>query len=123
MPAFYSLWECHRRLVALIDGACSPDTAVVLGYRTKEALVDRDPRSDELLKPVLRGRDIRRYKADWAGYWLIDTHNGYEGVPAIDVDEYPAIKEHLESYYPRLERRYDQDRTPYNLRKIALTAY
>ena len=58
-----------------------------------------------------------------AGYWLIDTHNGYEGVPAIDVDEYPAIKEHLESYYPRLERRYDQDRTPYNLRKIALTAY
>ena len=60
--------------------------------------------------------------ADWAGYWLIDTHNGYEGVPAIDVDEYPAVKEHLAGFYARLERRYDKGRTPYNLRNCAYHA-
>ena len=93
--------------------------AFIIDNSTKEALVARDPKSADVLKPVLRGRDIRRFMADWAGYWLIDTHNGYEGVPAVDVDEYPAVKEHLAGFYARLERRYDKGRTPYNLRNCA----
>ena len=54
--------------------------------------------------------------------WLIDTHNGYEDVPAIDVDKYPAVKSHLDNFYVRLERRYDKGRTPYNLRNCAYHA-
>ena len=93
--------------------------AFVIDNQTKEALMAKDPRSAELLKPVLRGRDIRRYRADWAGLWLIDTHNGYGDVPAIEIDDYPAIKGYLDGFYPRLERRYDKGRTPYNLRNCA----
>ncbi|MDE2883805.1 MAG: hypothetical protein OXO53_01730 [Chloroflexota bacterium] len=93
--------------------------AFIIDNQTKEALVEKDPRSREILKPVLRGRDIERYRANWAGMWLIDTHNGYDGVPAIDIDDYPAIKTHLDGYYEQLENRYDKGRTPYNLRNCA----
>ncbi len=34
-------------------------------------------RTAQLLKPILRGRDIKRYSYEWAGLWLINTHNGY----------------------------------------------
>ena len=85
----------------------------------RDHLISEDPASEEILKPILRGRDIARYHANWAGLWLIDTHNGYEDVPAINVDEYPAIKGHLEKYIERLERRQDKGITPYNLRNCA----
>ena len=68
---------------------------------------------------MLRGRDIQRYRAKWADMWLIDTHNGSGGVPAIDIDEYPAIKAHLDGRYEQLEKRYDKGTTPYNLRNCA----
>ena len=93
--------------------------AFIIDNQTKEALVAEDPRSAQILKPVLRGRDIRRFRAEWAGLWLIDTHNGFEDVPAIKIDEYPAIKHRLDSFYERLERRYDKGSTPYNLRNCA----
>ena len=93
--------------------------AFIIDNQTKEALVAEDPKSEEILKPVLRGRDIRRYNADWAGLWLIDTHNGFEDIPAIEIEEYPAVKHRLDGFYERLERRYDKGRTPYNLRNCA----
>ena len=68
---------------------------------------------------MVRGRDIQRYKANWAKLWLLDTHNGYGDVPAIDIDDYPVVKEHLDRYYVRLAKRYDKGRTPYNLRNCA----
>ena len=45
--------------------------AFIIDNETKEALVAEDPRSAEILRPVLRGRDIKRYRAEWAGKWLI----------------------------------------------------
>ena len=35
-------------------------------------------RTAKLIKPILRGKDIKRYSYEWAGLWLINTHNGYE---------------------------------------------
>ncbi len=63
----------------------------------------------------MRGRDIQRYKAQWARLWLINSRNGFGNVPAINIDGYPAVKAHLNGYYERLEKRYDKGRTPYNL--------
>ena len=88
----------------------------------RRRLIAEDPNSAEILKPILRGRDIRRYRARWAGHWLIATHNGYGEVPAVCVDEYPAVRRHLDQFYNRLERRYDKGRTPYNLRNCAYHA-
>ena len=93
--------------------------AFVIDSATREALIAEDPRSEEILKPVLRGRDIQRWRSRWAGKWLIDTHNGYGNISAVDVADYPAIKRHLDRYLPALKRRQDKGRTPYNLRNCA----
>ena len=96
--------------------------AFIVDNQTKEALVAADPKSAEILKPVLRGRDIRRYRARWANLWLIDSHNGYGTTPAINIDDFPAVKAHLDAYSPRLAKRHDKGTTPYNLRNCAYHA-
>ena len=74
----------------------------------------------ELIRPILRGRDIKRYGYDWANLWLINTHNGIKGVkPRIDVNDYPAVKAHLDQYWDKISKRADKGDTPYNLRNCA----
>ena len=78
---------------------------------------DERKKTDELIRPILRGRDIKRYGYDWANLWLINTHNGIKGVkPRIDINEYPAVKAHLDQYWDKISIRADKGDTPYNLR-------
>ena len=78
-------------------------------------------KTDELIRPILRGRDIKRYGYDFADLYLINTHNGVKekGIKRIHIEDYPAVKAHLDLYYPKLEKRADQGDTPYNLRNCA----
>ncbi|GAA7633308.1 class I SAM-dependent DNA methyltransferase [Helicobacter pylori] len=81
-------------------------------------------RAKELIKPILRGKDIKRYSYEWADLWVINTHNGYTSafkskIPPIDIEKYPAIKAHLDSHYDAIVTRSDQGDTPYNLRNCA----
>ena len=83
---------------------------------------DEEERSKtcEIIRPILRGRDIKRYGYDWANLWLINTHNGVKGkIPRIDINDYPAIKAHLDQYWDKIKDRADQGDTPYNLRNCA----
>ncbi len=93
--------------------------AFIVDQVTRDDLIKADVRSAEILKPILRGRDIARYRANWAGLWLIDTHNGYNDERPIDVDDYPAVKAHLNKFIKRLDHRHDKGVTPYNLRNCA----
>jgi len=77
-------------------------------------------RTEELIRPILRGRDIKRYGYNWAGLWLINTHNGIKGrIPRIDINDYPAVKAHLDQYWDKISKRADKGDTPYNLRNCA----
>ena len=81
---------------------------------------DERQRTAEIIRPILRGRDIRRYGYDWADLWLINTHNGIRGeVERIHIEDYPAIKQHLDYYWDKIEPRADQGETAYNLRNCA----
>ena len=73
-------------------------------------------RTEELIRPILRGRDIKRYGYEWAGLWLINTHNGIKGrIPRIDINDYPAVKAHLDQYWDKISKgRADKGDTPYN---------
>ena len=93
--------------------------AFIVDNGRKEALITEDPRSSEIMMPVLRGQDIKRYCASWTGRWLIDTHNGHGEVLPIKIEDFPAVRNHLDRFYDRLVRRQDQGRTPYNLRSCA----
>ena len=81
---------------------------------------DERKRTEELIRPLLRGRDIKRYGYEWAGLWLINSHNGIKNrLHRIDIKEDPAVKVHLDLYLKQLEKRTDKGDTPYNLRKCA----
>ena len=69
----------------------------------------------------MRGRDIRRYGFRFADLWLIVSHNGVKeaGIPRVDIDDYPAVKRHLDQYFDKLKKRTDKGDTPYNLRNCA----
>ncbi|MGL2675426.1 class I SAM-dependent DNA methyltransferase [Helicobacter pylori] len=78
-------------------------------------------RTEGLIKPILRGKDIKRYSYEWAHLWVINTHNGYTSalkskIPPIDIEKYPATKAHLDAHYDTIATRCDQGDTPYHLR-------
>ncbi|MBH0261136.1 class I SAM-dependent DNA methyltransferase [Helicobacter pylori] len=80
--------------------------------------------TDALIKPILRGKDIKRYSYEWAGEWVINTHNGYTSnlkfkIPPIDIEKYPATKAHLDAHWDTIATRCDQGDTPYHLRNCA----
>lgn len=70
--------------------------AFIINNETKEELIRQDPKSAELIKPVLKGKDIQKYKNNWkkTNRWLIATFPALK----IDIDLYPAVKRHLLSF-------------------------
>ena len=81
--------------------------AFVIDQAKRDELIEEDPRSTELIKPWLRGRDIRRWKAEPAGLYIIFTNRG------VDIERYPAILEHLRWFRTGLEDRATADVHPW----------
>ncbi len=96
------------------------DDAFYIDEEKRGQLIAKDEKSCELIKPVLFGHSIKAWTVVPQMY-LINPHNGIKekGIPPVDINEYPAIKEHLDHYYDKLERRTDQGVTPYNLRNCS----
>ena len=76
--------------------------AFVVDRATRDRLVAEHPSSEQVLKPFLRGRDVKRWKVEPQDLWLIFTRRG------IDISRYPAIKKHLEKYKERLMPKPDK---------------
>ncbi|WP_051398317.1 Eco57I restriction-modification methylase domain-containing protein [Runella limosa] len=95
--------------------------AFIIDGKKKDELIAADPKSAEIIRPILRGRDIKRYGYEFADLWIINTHNGIKekGTKPIQINDYPAIKKYLDTFYPELEKRTDKGETPYNLRNCA----
>ncbi|MGI8735542.1 MAG: Eco57I restriction-modification methylase domain-containing protein [Pyrinomonadaceae bacterium] len=70
--------------------------AFVVDRATRDALIKEHPPSKEILKPFLRGRDVKRWRVQPQDLWLIFTRRG------IDIKKYPAIKKHLEQFKEQL---------------------
>ena len=60
----------------------------------KDVLVKKDPKSAEIIRPILRGRDIKRYKFIFKDLFLICTFPSLK----INIEDYPVIKQHLLSF-------------------------
>ena len=62
---------------------------------------DERKRTAELIRPILRGRDIKRYGYEWANLWLIATFPSRH----YDIEKYPSLKQYLLSFgIERLEQ-------------------
>lgn len=95
--------------------------AFIIDENTKNSLISTDSSSAEIIRPLLQGKDIERYWYKNSKKYIILTHNGCSqlNMPHVDVNEYPAIKNHLDKYYKELVTRKDQGYTPYNLRSCS----
>lgn len=95
--------------------------AFFIDGKTREKLIAEDPKSEELIKPLLRGRDINAWYSRNDGQYLINPHNGIKekNISPVNIDQYPAIKKHLDQFIDKLVKRGDKGDTPYNLRNCA----
>ncbi|SUW97906.1 type II restriction-modification enzyme [Campylobacter jejuni subsp. doylei] len=57
-------------------------------------------RTAKLIRKMLRGRDIKRYSYEWAGLWVIGTFPSLK----INIEQYPALKQYLSQFLPRIEQ-------------------
>jgi len=83
-------------------------------------------RTEALIKPILRGRDIKRYAYNWAGLWVIVIPAGWTNKnrsnqnPELFVKGYfPALMKHLVSYEEKAKKRDDQGDYWWELRACA----
>jgi len=74
--------------------------AFVIDQTTRDRLVAQDPKSAELLKPFLRGENIKRWRVEPEGLFLINTPKG-----KVDIDAYPAVRDWLLPFKTELEKR------------------
>jgi len=95
VPLKVWLGEVHTRRGVLTGF----NKAFFIDEETRARLIAEDPKSAELIKPLVIGEDIKRYEVEYKGRYLIFTRRG------VDIDRYPAIKEHLEQFKAELTPR------------------
>jgi adenine-specific DNA-methyltransferase len=65
--------------------------AFIIDEETKSKLVNEDIKCAEILKPILRGRDLKKYSLVFSNQWLICTFPSLK----IDIEKYPSINNYL----------------------------
>lgn len=103
--------------------------AFLIDTQTKNALIASDPNASEIIKPYLRGQDIARWHADWAGLWMIALKSsGDFRWPWAEAGEaaeetfrlaFPSIHAHLKAFEDQLRKRQDQGKYWWELRTCA----
>ncbi|GAA8294176.1 class I SAM-dependent DNA methyltransferase [Helicobacter pylori] len=75
--------------------------AILNAYKTQE----ERKRTEALIKPILRGKDIKRYSYEWADLWIIATFPSLK----LDIDDYPSLKTYLSQFRPRIDQSGEKD--------------
>ncbi len=57
-------------------------------------------RTERLIKPILRGKDIKRYSYEWAHLWVIATFPSLK----LNIDDYLSLKTYLSQFRPRIDQ-------------------
>ena len=84
--------------------------AFILDEQTRNQLIAEDPKSAEIIKPFLKGSEVRRYGVDFRNKYLILTKIG------VDIKRYPAVFKWLSNFKVELEKRWDKGNYWYELR-------
>lgn len=105
--------------------------AFVINEDTRNKLINEDSKSKELIKPWLRGRDIKKWKAEWEGLYVINIASSVnkkwpwsdekteQKARATFKKAYPAIHDHLSQWEDKLIKRDDQGKFWWELRSCA----
>jgi methylase of polypeptide subunit release factors len=74
--------------------------AFIITQDKRDELVEQDPNSSEIIKPILKGRDIEKYQTEWNESFIISTFPALN----INIEKYPVVKNYLESFQPKLNQ-------------------
>jgi len=133
---FHRLMEQGTPLGELVKGRIyrgvltGLNEAFVIDQDKRDELIAEDPRSAELIKPWLRGRDIKRWRAEWAGQYIIAIQNSGDAdavhpwskarseaeARRMFHESYAAVHDHLSWFEGALRKRQDQGRFWWELR-------
>ena len=97
------------------------DAFIIPGH-VKEELLKKSPKNAEIIRPILKGRNIKKFKVDYDNLWLVNTHNGVKSrnIERVNViKDYPTIYEYLKTFQSDLEARQDKGEHWTNLRNCA----
>jgi hypothetical protein len=78
------------------------NTAFIIDKTTRNQLVNANPENESIIKPLIRGKDVKKWKLDYRDLFLIWT---YVGVP---INNYKEVKVYLDQYDERLKKRGDK---------------
>ena len=73
--------------------------AFVIDEEQRDKILKANPDALEIIKPFLKGRDVRRYNIETKGDYLIYTYHG------IDMSKYPSVLQYLRQFKDRLLNR------------------
>jgi hypothetical protein len=101
--------------------------AFVIDQETRDRLIDEDPRSAEIFKPFLRGRDVKRWRIEFANRYLIKIESSenvkhpWSGMPQDKAEKvfaktFPSIFRWMNQFREELIARYDQGQYFWELR-------
>ena len=132
------LKKIQKRAEPLSDFASvKPYRGILTGFNqvflidseTRNSLVATDPKCAELIKPYIRGQDIKRWEADWAGLWMIVMKSSSDfsspWSEARDMAEevfrnkYPSLYNYMKPFEEVLKKRQDKGRYWWELRACA----
>ncbi len=88
------------------------NNAFLIPNEIKEELILEDNINNEIIKPVLRGRDIKKYVYQ-KNMYMIFTPIG------VKINKYPSIKKYLDQFQEKLKKRSDKGNKYWELRKCA----
>lgn len=104
--------------------------AFVVDRATRDHLIAEHPKSKAILKPFLRGRDVKRWRVEYEDMWLIliesseNKEHPWSGKPdpkaeKIFKETWPSIHAHFEPMREKLNERCDQGKYFWELRSCA----
>ena len=96
--------------------------AFIIDKKIRDELIKLDKNNKKILKPVLRGRDIKKYSINYSDLYLINSHNGIKSkkIKSINVEkDYPFVYKFLLQNKEEIQKRQDQGKHWTNLRNCA----
>lgn len=74
--------------------------AFIIPKEKRDELIEQDAKAEEIIKPILKGREIERYYAEWNGDYVISTFPALN----LNIEDYPSVKAYLDSFQPKLNQ-------------------
>ncbi|MCK6604267.1 MAG: Eco57I restriction-modification methylase domain-containing protein [Ignavibacteriaceae bacterium] len=101
--------------------------AFIIDSETVRRLLNEDRKAGEIIKPLLRGRDITKFSFNNPDIWLLNVHNGFtnfdgERIPPVNVKDFSSVSNFLSKFDEKLALRADKGVTKYNLRDCSYLA-